>query len=81
MPISFVYSHAFIYGDKSTINFVAWSLEIEVQFYLLMPLIANVYRISKPAYQRLVLAAAAGFIVLQLTAIDRSRRTSATVCT
>ncbi|EMI17882.1 acyltransferase 3 [Rhodopirellula maiorica SM1] len=37
---SCLYLHNQIYGQMSQINFVAWSLEIEVQFYLLMPLIA-----------------------------------------
>lgn len=37
---SCLYLHNVIYGDMSAINFVAWSLEIEVQFYLMMPLIA-----------------------------------------
>ena len=37
---SVVYSHNWIYGMFSNINFVAWSLEIEIQFYLLMPLFA-----------------------------------------
>lgn len=33
------YLHGLIFGEKSTINFVTWSLEIEVQFYLLAPVI------------------------------------------
>ena len=32
------YLHNLIYGMSSTLNTVAWSLEIEVQFYLLAPL-------------------------------------------
>lgn len=34
------YSHNIIYNHISTINPVAWSLEIEVQYYLIAPLIA-----------------------------------------
>jgi peptidoglycan/LPS O-acetylase OafA/YrhL len=33
------YSHGLIYHSKSTIAFISWSLEIEIQFYLLAPLI------------------------------------------
>jgi phosphatidyl-myo-inositol dimannoside synthase len=32
------YTHAMIYGTKSPIAFITWSLEIEVQFYLVAPL-------------------------------------------
>ena len=34
------YIHNIVYGHQSYINGVAWSLEVEVQFYLLAPLIA-----------------------------------------
>jgi peptidoglycan/LPS O-acetylase OafA/YrhL len=34
-----IYSHGIIYNSKSTIAFITWSLEIEIQFYLLAPLI------------------------------------------
>lgn len=37
---SAVYMHNSMYNMSSNINFVAWSLEVEVQFYLLMPLFA-----------------------------------------
>lgn len=52
------YVHAFIFGSKSTISFVAWSLEIEVQFYLLMPLLAAVYRIPVAHRRRATLIGA-----------------------
>lgn len=42
---SLVYLHCIIYGEWSKINPVAWSLETEVQFYLLAPLFAQIYRI------------------------------------
>ncbi|MBY0308523.1 MAG: acyltransferase family protein, partial [Phycisphaerales bacterium] len=32
---SIFYFHYYVYGEGSTINGVAWSLEIEVQFYIL----------------------------------------------
>ena len=37
------YVHNLVYGVPSDINFVAWSLEIEVQFYLLAPLLTFLF--------------------------------------
>ncbi len=33
------YTHVMLYGSKSTIAFITWSLEIEIQFYLIAPLL------------------------------------------
>lgn len=49
------YLHNIIYGRMSLINFVAWSLEIELQFYLLAPLIAFVFMVRPKAVRRLLL--------------------------
>ncbi len=38
------YSHAIVYGSKSPIAYITWSLEIEIQFYLIAPLIMSVLR-------------------------------------
>ncbi len=46
------YLHSFIYGFDNPINLVTWSLEIEVQFYLLVPLLATVFAIRGPALRR-----------------------------
>jgi peptidoglycan/LPS O-acetylase OafA/YrhL len=40
------YSHNLIFGTMSRISPPTWSLEVEVQFYLLAPLLARVFRIS-----------------------------------
>jgi len=48
------YVHGAIYGQGSWINGVAWTLEIEVQFYLLLPLLTELFRI-RPAMLRRVL--------------------------
>jgi len=68
---SLVYLHAQIYQTASWINGVAWTLEIEVQFYLVLPLIAELFRIRNATLRRsilfcLVLSAAliSQFIVL-----------------
>jgi len=43
---SFFYLHNIIYQSYPEINFVFWSLEIEVQFYLLAPLLAKVFQLE-----------------------------------
>lgn len=39
------YLHVAIFGKESLINPVTWSLEVEAQFYILMPLLAQLFRI------------------------------------
>jgi peptidoglycan/LPS O-acetylase OafA/YrhL len=58
-----VYLHALIFRGPSWINGVAWTLEIEVQFYLLMPLLARLFLLRAKSTRRgiflgLVLASA-----------------------
>jgi peptidoglycan/LPS O-acetylase OafA/YrhL len=43
---SLIYSNGFIYGRHPYPNIVLWSLEIEVQFYLLAPFLAGIFRIT-----------------------------------
>jgi peptidoglycan/LPS O-acetylase OafA/YrhL len=42
---SLIYSNGFIYGAHPYPNIVLWSLETEVQFYLLAPFLAAIFRI------------------------------------
>ncbi len=49
------YADSWLYGYPILVNFVAWSLEIEVQFYLLAPLLARVFLIRNAQIRRLVL--------------------------
>ncbi|MEO6546646.1 MAG: acyltransferase [Ferruginibacter sp.] len=42
---SLSYSHNIIYGRGSIINPVAWSLEVEIQFYILVPLLTRLFLI------------------------------------
>ncbi len=55
---SLVYAHQFIYQTLPFPNLVLWSLEIEVQFYILAPLLALVFTIASPTFRRLVIVAA-----------------------
>ena len=43
---SAIYCHQLIYGSKSTILGVAWSLEVEVRFYIMAPFLAYLYKIK-----------------------------------
>jgi peptidoglycan/LPS O-acetylase OafA/YrhL len=61
---SLVYCHNFLWPRDTLplVNSVAWSLEIEVQFYILAPLIAIIYTLGKnPRRWLLVLAGVAKF--------------------
>jgi peptidoglycan/LPS O-acetylase OafA/YrhL len=57
LAASLLYLHGAIFGGASVINIVAWSLEIEVQFYILAPLIALVFAIRSVLTRRLLLVA------------------------
>lgn len=55
---SCIYSHALIYGEPPEIGFIAWSLEVEVQFYVLAPLLTLVFAIPARAARIAILATA-----------------------
>ena len=55
---SSVYMHNAVFGRPSDIFVVAWSLEIEVQFYLLAPFLAAIFAIRRDAIRRAMLLAA-----------------------
>lgn len=52
------YVHWFVYHEMNPINRPTWTLEIEVQFYLLAPLLASVFAIRRVALRRAILGAA-----------------------
>ena len=58
LAASLAYVHNLIYGAPSTVIGVAWSLEIEVQFYLLVPLLTLVFAIRSALWRRSLLAGA-----------------------
>lgn len=49
---SLVYLHMLVFGRRSDVNPVAWSLEIEVQFYILAPLLSRLLRIQDRWWRR-----------------------------
>ena len=55
LAASLAYLHNVIYGTQSTVIGVAWSLEIEVQFYLLVPLLTLVFAIRDSRLRRSLL--------------------------
>ena len=62
---SLFYSHGLVYGRESAINGVAWSLEVEIQFYLLTPLLVLIFRLRNVVARRsLIVALIAGFGML-----------------
>jgi len=58
---SLLYLHNIIFGASSPINPVAWTLEVEVQFYCLAPLLATVFAIPSKTARRALMA---GLILL-----------------
>ena len=72
--VSMVYLHVPIYARESEINFVTWTLEVEVQFYIVAPLLGQLYRIQNPAARRgllILLTLACGAFVWGTTLTKR----------
>lgn len=61
---SMFYVHSFAFGERSHVLPVSWSLEVEVQFYLIMPALAFVYKIGSAMLRRGLLIA--GIIVVSI---------------
>lgn len=64
---SIFYVHNFVFGEFSPINPVAWSLEVEIQYYILAPFLAKAY-FSQPdpkSRRALLLCLTALFVIYQ----------------
>ncbi|NVN94981.1 MAG: acyltransferase [Bacteroidetes bacterium] len=66
---SIFYQHNLYFQDYSIINPVAWSLEIEIQFYILAPLLAYLVFSIKPIILRRGLLIAYIFVFITLQSI------------
>lgn len=55
LGVSLLYGSGLVYGAYPFPNIVLWSLEYEVQFYLLAPLLARVFLLPTPAARRLAI--------------------------
>lgn len=59
------YAHSAIYGAYNPINRVTWTLEIEIQFYVIVPVLTLVFLVRHTVWRRaLLVALAAGSIAL-----------------
>jgi peptidoglycan/LPS O-acetylase OafA/YrhL len=63
---SLVYLHNIVFLKAPLVTVVAWSLEIEIQFYILAPLIALAYRLPALGRRALLLGGVVGFPLLQI---------------
>lgn len=55
---SLLYIHNAVFGESSVINPVAWSLEVEVQFYVVAPLLATLFRVRGRLRRRAIVVLA-----------------------
>ncbi len=52
---SLIYMHNLAFGGENPINNVTWSLEIEIQFYLLVPLLARIFSVRNTFARRSII--------------------------
>lgn len=55
---SLLYLHAAVFHTSPLINGVAWSLEVEVQFYILVPILTAIFLIRQGSVRRAILLGA-----------------------
>ncbi len=80
LAASLVYLHNLLYATESPINNVAWSLEIEIQFYLLTPVLAGLFAIRNKVMRRSTLVGlSAASILLGHSFLQPGQRASLTI--
>lgn len=52
LPAHIFYVHSFLLGAESGLSTVTWSLEVEIQFYLLTPLLSKVFALRDAMVRR-----------------------------
>lgn len=77
---SALYLHNAIYDNGSVVHVVAWSLEVEVQFYLIAPLLAWIFAVPSATLRRSILLAAIVAYALLQTAWPGALRAHLPVC-
>lgn len=55
LTASLFYSNGFIFEQHPQPNIVLWSLEVEVQFYLLAPLLAQLFRVAHAGFRKSIM--------------------------
>ena len=65
LAASVTYVHNIVYGTGSLINGVAWSLEVEVQFYVLAPVLALLFTTARATARRMTIRPIGVFAALQ----------------
>ncbi len=63
---SFFYLHNIIYEYHPTLNFVFWTLEVEVQFYLLAPFFAYIFKLEMVRRRILMVAIMLLFSIMNM---------------
>ena len=80
LAASIFYLHNLIYGSPSRVIGVAWSLEIEVQFYVLVPLLTLLFAIRRRWVRRLsVVTLILGLLSMQSLLLPQSGRVSLSI--
>lgn len=75
LAVGLAYMHGLTYAELNPVNLVTWSLEVEVQFYLLMPLLAAVFAVRRAAVRRaLIVLAGAACVALQAAFVTEGGR-------
>ncbi len=70
---SLFYLHDLVFGYASWVNGITWTLEVDMQFYLIVPLLATIFRIRSAGTRKLVLIAMAlGFSLVSQFLIEPS---------